>query len=414
MKPRALMKLSGLLLSAAAAFGALPASATVGGGPTSAEVLGQGSDTTEALMMHLDGLYTLSEGCAKWNPTTGTHWYDFSCLAPDPSGTVLSENYKHDRVHEADFIGSGGGITQLCTQGQANVSYIDFARSSRGPKTTDCTGLHFVAYARDGISMESNSNGTASSGIFGMNNPDPACAGKGFCLTQNQLKAMYLAPCSITNWSQVGGQNVPIQLYTPQSGSGTRSQFETFLGGDSTSCMTAAQKTTNQIPENQNEGIAAADKTSAIFPFSYAIYSTEVNNAGGYALSAIDGVVPSSTTVADGSFPYGRFIYNVFCSTNAAGTCGALPGHIVTDEANNYVNEEGWICKPGSNENAGWVGAGTPAVTNTLPHGSSPHYLNNWQFIIQRKITKLGFGPLAVGVIGGGDINSDHCRLFTT
>ncbi len=398
-----------------------------GGGPTAEKILGSGSDTDQIAMMHLDGLYMVSEGCAKFTSTSKP--LDFSCIAPDPAGTITTENYEHDQLSEADFLGSSIGIKQLCTQGVAGTAYIDFARSSRAPKAGDCTGLHFVAYARDGISLEAHSDGTVNSGIFNMANTDPLCTGLGYCLTQTQVKGIY-ANCTITNWSQVGGQNLTIQIYTPQSGSGTRAQFETFLGiADSSVCITADGQPSSHfnVPENQNTGIASTDTNTFIFPFSYAIFHTEVGTGGGYSLAAIDGVAPSSSTIGCITgvgctiFPYSRYIYNVVCTAvtapPAAPACGNAPGHLVTTKTADYVGEEGWICKPGANENAAWVGnQNVPALDtrSQSPHSTSPHYGANWATLISKKITARGFAPLAIDIIGGGNTNSDHCRLTTT
>jgi ABC-type phosphate transport system substrate-binding protein len=417
----------GVSLGSAVAFftpaTALAGPIGTGGGPTPDKILGSGSDTTQILMMHLDGLYMVSEGCLT-NPIVPQP-LDFSCLAPDPAGTITTENYEHDQLSEAAFLGSSNGVKQLCNQGVAGTAPIDFARSSRGPKQGDCTGLHFVAYARDGVSVEASDTAAPLSGIHGMNNPDPLCAGLGFCLTQTQVKGIY-ANCTITNWSQVGGNAGVIQIYTPQSGSGTRSAFEGFLGiSDSTVCITADGQPASHgtVPENQNTGIVAADIPTFIFPFSYALYKTEINpnnTAGGFQLAAIDGIPVTATTIANATFPYNRLVYNVFCSNAAATFCGAAPSHIVTQKTVDYVGEEGWICKPGVNENAGWVGNGNvPALDATMPnaqgpHALSPHYNVNWATLISKKITSRGFGALPLGLIGGGDLNSDHCRLSTT
>src|SRR5689334_13544355 len=194
-----------------AASGVVPASATtgVGGGPIAESILGSGSDTTQFMMGALDNLYQFSPGCDQLAIPPASQQLDFSCSAPDPAGTITTENYQHDQVHEATFLGSSSGISQLCKQGQSNVATINFARSSRAPAGSDCTGLHFVAYARDGISWEAWDKVTATSvsGIHNMNNQADTCAGSGgatqFCLSQSQLQGIFIS-CSITNWSQVG------------------------------------------------------------------------------------------------------------------------------------------------------------------------------------------------------------------
>src|SRR5262245_63584047 len=106
------------------------------------------------MMNALDTLYRFSPGCDQIVDSGQSQPLDFSCLTPDPPGTITTENYAHDQITTAYFLGSSNGINQLCEQGQAGVAKISYARSSRAPKTGDCTGLKFVAYAKDGIPIE--------------------------------------------------------------------------------------------------------------------------------------------------------------------------------------------------------------------------------------------------------------------
>lgn len=299
----------------------------------------------------------------------------------------VTENYAHDQPTEAYFLGSSNGIKQLCNQGQLNVSHIDFARSSRGPKSTDCVGLRFVAYARDGISWEAFN--IVGSGVATQNNTTAPCV-SGICLTQNQLKGIFVN-CTITNWNQVGSTtNLPISIYTPQAGSGTRSTFDGFLGGSSDSCIPSAQRSTHIIDENSNVGIPPSDQAGAIFPFSFGVWSNQVNGSGGAVLGAIDGVAVNSTTIGDGTFPYGRYLYNVYCSSSC-------PTAAVSSAATvKYVGETGWICKLGSD------------------HSINPITHRNYHTDLYFVYTTNGFVPVPGGAIGGGVSGADYCRLFTT
>src|ERR1700722_9552961 len=268
----------GMAAATLGAWSTVPVAASGGGGPTAQSVLGSGSNTTQQMMANIDSLYLFSPGCAQIpTPSGPTAWLDFSCQAADPAGTILSENYEHDQVHEAYYLGSSNGINQLCEQGQAGVASIQFARSSRAPGSSDCTGLHFVAYARDGIPIEGFSGGGA-----GINNTSSPCGG-GFCITQAQAKAIWHT-CTITNFNQIGGPNLAIDPYTPQTGSGTRSTFDNFLGGTnfSETCIDArgtSYEDSHVIPENSNTQILAnGDQNNALFPFSYGAWSTEVKS----------------------------------------------------------------------------------------------------------------------------------------
>jgi ABC-type phosphate transport system substrate-binding protein len=369
------------------------------GATTASTVLGSGSDTTQFVMSALDTLYQFSPGCDQLAlPVSGAvQQLDFSCSSPDPSGTITTENYAHDQVHEAYFLGSSVGVKQLCAAPGPSVAAINYARSSRSNRSSDCTGLHFVAYARDGITWEAFGNHHLTS------------------LTQAQLQSVYIT-CTAHTWGDLSGKHTdttPLTIYTPQAGSGTRSQWDLFLGGDSSHCITDP---THIIPENSNVGITAANQADAIFPFSFGVWVTQVANPKSVAkpssklkantgsiayLGAVDGFPASSTvsawrsTIQDGSFPYGRFLYNVFCGSSSL-TCGTGGAGQATTPTVNYVGEEGWICK---------------AATN---HVINPVTGNNYRTDIEATISAYGFVPLTSAVIGGGDTNSDYCRLTVT
>jgi len=292
-----------------------------------------------------------------------------------------TENYAHDSPRQAYFLGSSNGISQLCKQGQPGVASIDFARSSRALKNTDCAGLKFVAYAKDGISWEAWSQ--SGSGAFGMNNATAPCA-SGQCLTQAQLKAIFVT-CSITNWSQVGGASVPIHVYTAQAGSGTRSTFDGFVGGSSDACVSGPD---HIIPENANSAILAnGDQLNAIFPFSYGVWTQQ--STANTILGAVDGVAVSDTSIGDGSFPWSRNLYNVYCTASCPNGASSLA-------AANYVGETGWICKLGS------------------AHSINPLTGRNYHTDLYFVYTTHGFVPMPGGAIGGGVSGADYCRLTHT
>ena len=378
-----------------------------GGGSVAASVIGSGSDTTQFVMHQLDGLYLFSPGCQQINLPGGTKkWYDFSCMAPDPAGTVTTENYAHDQVHESYFLGSGNGLHQLCNQNVAGNAPIDYARSSRVYKNSDCAGLKFVAFARDAIPWEAFT--VTGSGIgAGLANASGGCSGSGlaYCLTTTQLQHIFIGggPGSGTSgctafWDEdgIGGAHVPINPYTPQSGSGTRLTWDADMGSSSDFCINtrgAAYAATHIVDENQNNSILVTnnDAANAIFPFSFGVWATQVNFKNNAILGAIDGIPAVKSNVSSGLFPTGRFLYNVYATAAVpAGT------HASSAQAVSYVGEEGWICKTVAN------------------HGTNPVTGNNFHTDIANTINQSGFAALASGVIGGGDNNVDFCKLLVT
>jgi ABC-type phosphate transport system substrate-binding protein len=371
------------MVIAAVALSAAPAGAQ---GITRPQTfLHSGSDTSYKLMSSIDSAYGQSEGCETIVDPGETQPLDFRCLPNDPD-TITTENFAHDRIAAAHPLGSSNGINQLCQQGLAGVAQIHFARSSRAPRDTDCDGMNFVAFARDALPFEAFPD-LPGSPVADFDNPDPLCAGEGLCLTQSQLTGIFVT-CTITNWAQVGGDSAPIAIYTAQAGSGTRSTWDGFVGGDSSLCTDE----NHVIFENDNTPILDnPDAARAIFYYGFGDWQIEVEpNPDGSALGAVDGVAPSEETIADGSFPFSRFMYNVYCVNCAHGRQASA-------RLLRYIEERtGWICK------------------QNQFHSDNPLTGDNYGSEIEDIISAHGFVNIPVGPIGGGEQGESKCRLFTT
>jgi ABC-type phosphate transport system substrate-binding protein len=152
--------------------------------------------------------------------------------------------------------GSSAGITALdANQTDKNklngqvVYCLDYARSSRAPKTTGRQDA-FVALMRDAIDWSYPK-------VKGEANPQPVT------LDHAQLVGIYT--CKLTKWSQVGGKSsAPIGVVIPQSGSGTRSSWLTELGISSTTVEPCWQNGTVKVGTatdviEENTGLSAGN-----------------------------------------------------------------------------------------------------------------------------------------------------------
>jgi len=387
----------------------------------SLKVFGSGSDTTYQMMLSLGDLYNGSNGCLVIaNPQPK----DFSCVGAPI--TTNDENYYHDVVSQAYPIGSGGGIGQLCSHGLANVASIDFARSSRVPISTDCTGLHFVGYARDGVSWECFP-GTAGAGCRGTGT---AIKPKVKTLTTSQLKNIFVG-CTATNWNQVGGSNSPITVYVPQANSGTGVTWASFVGVNlaaGTVLSNCLSSGSNLPPgtagshvsfENTNQYIISnGDQKTAIFPFSIGVYTHSYGGNGLYGkpassdgslLGQINGVAPTPADVSNQTFPALRILFNVYCAGDPTNgnKCGTQPK--APAQVTDFVGENGWICNgeqnhedlSGNNDIDPWFGKPYRTTTAT---GKVPTTAG----LIPAAITSNGFVPMEKRSDG------TYCQSFTT
>lgn len=179
----------------------------------------------------------------------------------------------------------------------AKEGLADIGMSSRKLKAEEKPGLERVVIALDAIAVVVNPENP-------INN-----------LTVEQLSDIYTG--KITNWSEVGGEDMPIALIARESGSGTRGAFEELL-----SIKDKMSETANEF--NGTGGIKAE--------------VTQNKNAIGYiSLGAvddnlkaveIDGVYPSTETVKDGSYALQRPFILVYRDD------------VISDEARDFID---WI-----------------------------------------------------------------------
>jgi ABC-type phosphate transport system substrate-binding protein len=410
LKTRTLRRLS-LVLAVAATMLSV-AGAGSAAQTTAQVVLGSGSDTTYFMMTALGDLYNQAPGC---NNLGSPQPLDASCVSGDPAD---AENFFHDSVAQRYFIGSGGGINQLCKSGLGSNAPIDFARSSRVPLPasaggSDCTGLHFVGFAKDGISWECFPGKTGAG-------CKPLVSGTN-SLTVTQLTNIFVN-CTVTNWNQVGGASKAIHVYVPQANSGSGVTWAAALGVQ----LASGQALTNCVdpahqanpgqpgswvsPENTNTLIHTnGDEANVIFSYSVGVYKRtyhSLKGSDGSSLGRINGTTPTTSTIQSGSFPVSRFLFNVYCAgdpanANKCGTANPAAGWVT-----NFVGETGFLCK---NQSAHKDSHGNPILD---PLTGSAYRLapkkGQPKGEIPKTISAQGFVPIKKQSDG------TYCKSFTT
>jgi ABC-type phosphate transport system substrate-binding protein len=313
-------------------------------------VVGTGSDTTYGLMLALGDAYNEAQGCAQAFPDGVT------CLPAPQAGVLKTENYDHDVVVNRFPAGSANGRVALCSQPPPapppTVPLVQFARSSAGPSVDGCTQsglvLRFVAFARDAVAP-----------VDWRSTPGSPAAGVA-SLTQAQLNDIYV-DCTVTNWSQVGGFDAPIEVWGLFPGSGTRSSWDGFVGGNSLSCVPNLAHIVH--PNDVRPIQALGGFSDALVPFAVAVHVNDPTRAGTSELVAVNGVAPTFDNVRSGAFPFSRDVYNVYRQAGA--------GAVATPATVGFVGENGWICRPQAlhSEPPGTPGGGVEDPLATRDYG---------------------------------------------
>jgi phosphate transport system substrate-binding protein len=175
--------------------------------------------------------------------------------------------------------GTNAGLTNLIN------GTVAIAASSRPLKPQEIqSGLVGVPVARDALAV-----------VVGINNPY-----KGG-LTVEQLRGIFQG--KITNWSQLGGANLPIKVINRAANSGTQSFFkDTVLLGD------------NFAPDGTNFSTLPRDETTSMLQAlgnNGIGYSTvqQVANQRTIKVLAIDGVAPTDVSATrSGVYPISRVV----------------------------------------------------------------------------------------------------------
>ena len=202
-------------------------------------------------------------GCAKKDTAPVTT--DGSTSMEKVIGT-LGEAFKEKEGIDVTYnpTGSGSGI-QAVSEGRCDIGL-----SSRSLKDEEKATLTETVVALDGIAMIVNSENPVSD------------------LTVEQIADIYTG--TITNWSEVGGNDAEIVLIGREAGSGTRDGFESITGTKDTCQYRQELTSTGDVITTVSQNPDA---------IGYASLAALKDNVK--ALQ-VGGVTPTEETVKDGSY----------------------------------------------------------------------------------------------------------------
>jgi len=293
-------------------------------------VVGTGSDTTYNFMQRGEVLYNQANGCDTDNasPAASPATYTLGkCLTGvAQTATTTQGNWDHDVFASTYPTGSGAGITAL------KNSQVDYARSSRGPKSSGESALNFWAYGKDGLVMVT----------FGDRTPGN--------LTTDQIKGIY--NCTITDWSSIDGQAAgTIDPVGMNASSGTKAVFDAYLGFDANSGACKKTLTGGAYPfENDVKPLltdANISVNNGIWWMSAAEYKAFSYKRQTAQSWTVDGKAATAGTIAANTYPITRFIYHVTKKTDATAAAASAEVTGADTGAAGAVRElTEFLCKP--------------------------------------------------------------------
>lgn len=207
---------------------------------------------------------------------------------------------------------------------QAAAKEVDLGMASRDLKDEEIEaneGIQATVLCLDGVAIVVNAeNGVAD-------------------LTKDQVKAMYMG--EITNWSEVGGDDIAINLVTRDSASGTREAFEgLFLGKDDAGEEIRIDETICGAVVNSNGAVAQTVEgdAGAIGYMSLGI----VTEYTAIKATKVDGVEATTDNMKSGDYTYYRN-FNLITIGEPEGLVAELISFCASEQAVDYLESKGYV-----------------------------------------------------------------------
>ena len=202
--------------------------------------------------------------------------------------------------------GSGSGI-QAVQEGRCDIGL-----SSRNLKDEEAKDLVGTVVAIDGIAI--------------IVNPENPVAD----LTIEQIAKLYKG--EITNWKEIGGNDLPVVLIGREAASGTRDGFESITGTED------ACKYSQELTSTGDVVQTVASNPNAIGYASLASVKDTVKAID------VEGVTPTTETIQDGTYKVQRnFIFVTKKNTELSGAAKAFFDFATSSAADKLIEEAGAV-----------------------------------------------------------------------
>lgn len=161
-------------------------------------------------------------------------------------------------------------------------------------------------------------------------------------LTLDQVREIYSG--RITNWSQVGGSDAPIQAYQRPAGGGSQAIMDKEVMGDSPMMAPVNADYVVTSMEGIIQAVRAWDDQPNAIGYTVYYYANDMGMADGLKLLSIDGISPTDETIRDGSYPIHTAYYAVMdAETPADSPTGILFDWLLSQEGQNLIAHEGYV-----------------------------------------------------------------------
>lgn len=120
-------------------------------------------------------------------------------------------------------------------------------------------------------------------------------------LTWDQVRKIYTG--EITNWKEVGGEDLEIVPFQRNQGAGSQTMFEKLVM-DGQSPMEAPQAWVPDSMAGLLDAVREYDNSPAAIGYTVYYYANDMEMAQGLKVLSIDGVTPDAQSIREGKYPF--------------------------------------------------------------------------------------------------------------
>ena len=160
-------------------------------------------------------------------------------------------------------------------------------------------------------------------------------------LTTEQVRKIYSG--EITNWSEVGGDDAPIEAFQRNENAGSQALMIKLVMQD-TPLMDAPEDYIVTSMGGLMEAVKSYDNSANALGYSVYYYANDMQMAQGLKILSIDGVAPSAETIRSGEYPHRNAYYCVIPAKAAADAPNRiLYEWLMTEEGQRLIAAEGYV-----------------------------------------------------------------------
>ncbi len=160
-------------------------------------------------------------------------------------------------------------------------------------------------------------------------------------LSQEQIKLIYEG--KITNWSEVGGEDLKITAFQRNEESGSQVMMRKCVMEGRT-FMDAPEELMPATMGGLIEGVAAYDNSASALGYTVYYYADSMKMADGLKIIKVDGIEPCNDTIGSGKYPFTNPYYCLIAKkASKDSTARKIYEWLGSSEGQKLVAEEGYV-----------------------------------------------------------------------